>query len=226
MTVQPMWHSAIFGPYFVVGAIFSGIAALILAMAIIRSVYGLQAYLKPIHFSYLGTLLLVMSLLWFYFTFSEYLVTFYGSEPVHMAVWWSKISGPFAPAFWTMVGCCLVVPFVVLSNRRTRTVKGTVLASVTVIVGMWLERWTIVVPSLSNPRLPGTEASYFPTWVEWSIFAGCLAAFGLLYMAFTKVFPIVSIWEIREGREAAVLEVVDRVRSYLPASGAPEGRGA
>jgi Ni/Fe-hydrogenase subunit HybB-like protein len=226
MTVQPMWHSAIFGPYFVVGAIFSGIAALILAMAIIRSVYGLHAYLKPIHFSYLGTLLLVMSLLWFYFTFSEYLVTFYGSEPVHMAVWWSKISGPFAPAFWTMVGCCLVVPFVVLSNRRTRTVKGTVLASVTVIVGMWLERWTIVVPSLSNPRLPGTEASYFPTWVEWSIFAGCLAAFGLLYMAFTKVFPIVSIWEIREGREAAVLEVVDRVRSYLPASGAPEGRGA
>jgi Ni/Fe-hydrogenase subunit HybB-like protein len=226
MTVQPMWHSAIFGPYFVVGAIFSGIAALILAMAIIRSVYGLHAYLKPVHFGYLGTLLLVMSLLWFYFTFSEYLVTFYGSEPVHMAVWWSKISGPFAPAFWTMVVCCLVVPFVVLANRRTRTVKGTVVASATVIVGMWLERWTIVVPSLSNPRLPGTEASYFPTWVEWSIFAGCLAAFALLYMAFTKVFPIVSIWEIREGREAAVLEVVDRVRSYLPAAGAAERRGS
>ncbi len=224
MTVQPMWHSAIFGPYFVVGAIFSGIAALILAMAVIRSVYGLHDYLKPVHFNYLGTLLLVMSLLWFYFTFAEYLVTFYGSEPVHMAVWWAKISGPFAPAFWTMIGCCLVVPLVILANRRTRTVKGTVVASIAVTLGMWLERWTIVVPSLSNPRLPGAAGTYFPTWVEWSVFAGCLAAFTLLYMIFTKLFPIVSIWEIREGREAAVLQVVERVRSYLPPRSPGEGR--
>jgi molybdopterin-containing oxidoreductase family membrane subunit len=221
MTIQPMWHSAIFGPYFVAGAIFSGIAALILAMAVIRSVYGLQNYLKPVHFNYLGMLLLVMTLLWFYFTFSEYLVTFYGSEPVHMAVWWAKISGPFAPAFWTMVACCFVIPLIILANRRTRTVKGTVVASICVTVGMWLERWTIVVPSLSNPRLPGTEASYFPSWVEWSIFAGSAATFTLLYMIFTKVFPIISIWEIREGRDAAVREVVERVRSYLPASPDP-----
>ncbi len=219
MTIQPMWHSAIFGPYFVAGAIFSGIAALILAMAVIRSVYGLHDYLKEIHFNYLGVLLLVMTLLWFYFTFSEYLVTFYGDEPVHMAVWWAKISGPFAPAFWTMVACCFVIPLVILANRRTRTVKGTVLASIAVTVGMWLERWTIVVPSLANPRVPGVEAHYFPSWVEWSIFAGAAATFALLYMAFTKVFPIVSIWEIREGRHAAVQEVVERVRSYLPSGG-------
>jgi molybdopterin-containing oxidoreductase family membrane subunit len=225
MTIQPMWHSAIFGPYFVAGAIFSGIAALILAMALIRSVYGLHDYLKPIHFNYLGVLLLVMTLLWFYFTFSEYLVTFYGSEPVHMAVWWAKIAGPFAPAFWTMVACCFVIPLVILANRRTRTVAGTVVASLAVTVGMWLERWTIVVPSLSNPRLPGVAAHYFPTWVEWSIFAGAASMFALLYMGFTKVFPIVSIWEIREGRDAAVREVVERVRSYLPSGGGPvEGR--
>lgn len=224
MTIQPMWHSAIFGPYFVCGAIFSGIAALILAMALIRSVYGLQAYLKPIHFNYLGVLLLVMALLWFYFTFSEYLVTFYGGEPVHMAVWWAKISGPFAPAFWTMVVCCFLVPLAILANRRTRTVKGTVVASIAVTIGMWLERWTIVVPSLSNPRLPGTEAHYFPSWVEWSIFAASAATFTLLYMIFTKLFPIVSIWEIREGREAAVQDVVQRVRSYLPSREPPPER--
>jgi molybdopterin-containing oxidoreductase family membrane subunit len=225
MTIQPMWHSAIFGPYFVAGAIFSGIAALILAMAVIRSVYGLQDYLKEIHFNYLGVLLLVMSLLWFYFTFSEYLVTFYGNEPVHMAVWWAKISGPFAQAFWTMVACCFVIPLVILANRKTRTVKGTVVASIAVTVGMWLERWTIVVPSLANPRVPGAEAPYFPSWVEWSIFAGAAATFALLYMVFTKVFPIVSIWEIREGRHAAVQEVVERVRSYLPSGdGAATGR--
>ncbi|MFQ5501105.1 MAG: NrfD/PsrC family molybdoenzyme membrane anchor subunit, partial [Phycisphaerae bacterium] len=79
MTIQPMWHSAIFGPYFVVGAIFSGIAALIVAMALIRWVYGLGEYLKKVHFNNLGLLLLVMSLFWFYFTASEFLTTFYGN---------------------------------------------------------------------------------------------------------------------------------------------------
>ena len=73
MTLQPAWHSTIFGPYFVVGAIFSGIAGLIVTMIIFRKAYGLQYYLKPIHFRYLGQLLLIMALLWFYFTFAEYL---------------------------------------------------------------------------------------------------------------------------------------------------------
>ncbi len=225
MTIQPMWHSAIFGPYFVVGAIFSGIAALILAMALIRSIYGLQNYLKPIHFNYLGMLLLVMSLLWFYFTFAEYLTTFYGSDPVHMTVWWAKIRGPFAPAFWTMVSVCFVIPVAVLSSRKRRSVKGTVIVSMGVVLGMWLERWTIVVPSLSNPRLPVTDFGYFPSWVEWSIFLACAATFTLFYMTFTKLFPIVSIWEIQEGREHAVREVSERVKSYLPGD-EPEVGGA
>ena len=73
MTVQPMWHSTIFGPYFVAGAIFSGVAALLSVMVIVRKVYHLESYLKPIHFNYLGQILLVMTLLWFYFTFSEFI---------------------------------------------------------------------------------------------------------------------------------------------------------
>ena len=97
MTVQPMWHSTIFGPYFVVGAIFSGIAAIIIAMAIIRKAYHLEEYLKPIHFNNLGILLLVMSLLWFYFTFAEFLTTYYGAEPAHMSIFLSKTEGKFSP---------------------------------------------------------------------------------------------------------------------------------
>src|SRR5262252_5567420 len=93
MAIQPMWHSTIFGPYFVVGAIFSGIAALIVAMAILRKVFHLEAYLKPVHFNNLGLLLLTMSLLWFYFTFSEYLTGYYGNEPAEMQIFWSKVSG-------------------------------------------------------------------------------------------------------------------------------------
>ena len=217
MTVQPMWHSTIFGPYFVVGAIFSGIGAIIIAMAIIRKAYHLEQYLKPIHFNNLGLLLLVMSLLWFYFTFAEFLTTYYGGEPMHMVIFLSKTEGKFSPQFWTMVVTCFVIPFALLANGRTRTkVWGTVAASISVEIGMWLERFLIVVPSLSSPRVPLSAPSYVPSWVEWSLFAAFISMFILLYAVFTKLFPIVSIWEIREGREHSIGEVTTRVLSYLP----------
>ena len=219
MTIQPMWHSAIFGPYFVTGAIFSGIAALIVAMNLIRKVYHLEDYLRPIHFNNLGILLLVMTLLWFYFTFTEYLTTFYGGEPIHMTIFWSKFTGRFAPYFWGMFLFCFVIPLPILSFRKTRTPFGTLIASLSVIIGMWLERYVIVVPTLTNPRLPNEAVSYFPTWVEWSILAGCISFFILLYMVFTKFFPIVSIWEVREGREKSMAEVRERIRTYLPGIG-------
>ncbi len=216
MTVQPGWHSAIFGPYFVVGAIFSGIAALIIAMALIRRIYFLQDYLKPVHFNHLGLLLMVMSLLWFYFTFAEYITTFYGGDPSHLTIFYSKLTGRYAPAFWAMFVTCFVIPFPILAWRRTRTVAGTVVASISVIIGMWLERLTIVVPTMSQPRLPWATGLYSPTWIEIAITLGFGATFILLYMLFTRFFPIISIWEVQEGREHSLPEVVERVRSYMP----------
>lgn len=216
MTIQPGWHSTIFGPYFVVGAIFSGIAALLMVMIIFRKIYRLEKYLKLIHFNYLSTLLLVMSLLWFYFTFSEYLTTFYGNEPDEMRVFFYKFTGDYAPYFWGMVICNFILPVVILSNKRTKTITGIFIASAAVTAGMWLERLNIVVPSLSNPRLEYPTGIYIPTLTEWALFAGGVAAFMLGFMLFAKFFPLVSIWEIREGRETSVKEVAHRLRSYLP----------
>lgn len=216
MTVQPMWHSAIFGPYFVTGAIFSGIASIIIAMAILRKVYHLEEYFRQVHFNNLGILLLVMTCLWAYFTACEYLTVFYGAEPAHLSVFYAKISGKYAPHFWTMIITCFVIPFTLLANNKTRTIKGTLIASISVNIGMWLERYTIVVPTLMNPRMPYEKGVYLPTWVEWSILAGCFALFTMIYMVFTKLFPIVSIWEVQEGREKALDEVGERIRTYLP----------
>ena len=215
MTLQPMWHSTIFGPYFVVGAIFSGIAALIIAMLIIRKVYHLEDFLKPVHFHNLGTLLLAMTLIWTYFTFAEYLTGFYGSEPEEMKVFWSKFNGPYAPFFWAMVICNFIIPVVFLSYRRKYTLEQTLIASISICIGMWLERFIIVVPTLANPRLDYGVGEYMPTWVEWGETAGCFALFILFYVLFTKIFPIISIWEIREGREG-LHELNQRVRGYLP----------
>ncbi len=216
MTVQPMWHSAIFGPYFVVGAIFSGIAALMIVLAILRKAQHLEDYLKPIHFENLGKLLLVMACLWLYFTFCEYLTVWYGGEPSHLDIWRSKISGAYAPLFWTMVVSCFVVPFVILCNKKTRTIAGTVVASSTILVGMWLERFTIVIPTLSRPRLPYPQGSYTPSWVEWSLMAACFSLLALAYMLLSKVFPMISLWEVREGREKALNDTRERLREYYP----------
>jgi len=222
MTIQPAWHSSIFGPYFVAGAIFSGIAALIVAMAIIRRVHHLEAYLKPVHFRYLGYLLLVMTLLWFYLTFAEYLTGYYGNEPEEMKVFWAKFTGRFWITFWAMVVLNFVVPIALLVRLQQRAIGKTVVASLAIVAGMWLERFNIIVPTLSNPRLPFPEAVYWPSWVEWGETAGSFGLFILFYVLFVKFFPIVSIWEIQEGRETGLQEVEERIRTYLPDPTGPE----
>ena len=199
MSIQPMWHSTIFGPYFVAGAIFSGIAALIVAMAVIRRVFHLEEYLRPVHFNNLSLLLLTMSLLWFYFTFGEYLTTWYGNEPSEKAVFQAKVSGPYSPLFWAMVVCCFVIPVPILAFKRLRTIAGAVVASLCIVAGMWLERFLIIVPTLSHPRLTFNWGSYRPTWVEITLLVGTFGYFVLLYAVFTKLFPIIAIWEYKEG---------------------------
>lgn len=220
MTLQPGWHSTIFGPYFVVGAIFSGIAALLIVMIAFRKFYHLEAYLREVHFKYLGTLLLIMSLIWFYFTFSEYLTGIFGAEPHEMHIIMYKFTGPFAFSFWGMVVCNFVIPVIILSFQRFKTIRGILIASFAVVIGMWLERLNIVVPSLANPRLDLPIGFYVPTLVEWSLFAGGLAVFVLGFMIFAKFFPLISIWEIEEGRKEGIQEVQERIESYLPKTAA------
>ncbi len=216
MTIQPGWHSTIFGPYFVAGAIFSGIAALLIFMISFRKIYHLEKYLKEIHFNYLSVLLLIMSIIWFYFTFSEYLTTYYGNEPDEMRVFFYKLTGDYFPYFWLMVVCNFVIPLIILGNKKTRKIKGILFTSICVIIGMWLERLLIVVPSLANPRLEYPTGIYIPSLTEWALFAGGIATFILGFAMFAKYFPLISIWEIQEGRKSSIEEVAKRLHSYLP----------
>ncbi len=198
MAIAPMWHSTIFGPYFVVGAIFSGIAALLLVMGTLRKALHLELYLTNHHFNNLSKLLLLMSLLWFYFTFAEHLTVWYGNEPSEMAVFRTRVTGAFAPYFWFMVVCNFVVPFVLMGVRRLRNITTAMISSVCVLMGMWLERYIIVVPTLSNPRLPAAAAGFYgPTWIELAITAATFAAMILLYLLFAKLFPIIAVWEFK-----------------------------
>jgi molybdopterin-containing oxidoreductase family membrane subunit len=204
MTLVPMWHSPIFGPYFVVGAIFSGIAALMVAMTILRKAFHFEEFFTPTGFSHLSLLLITMSCLWAYFTFAEHLTAWYGHEHAEMAVLNSRLTGDFAPYFWAMVVCCFVVPMTILPLRRFRTPTGATVASIAVLIGMWLERFVIVVGAASYPRSTQMwdRGTYTPRAVEVSILLAEIAAFVLAYVIFAKLFPMVSIWEVEETPEA------------------------
>jgi Ni/Fe-hydrogenase subunit HybB-like protein len=199
MAPVPMWHSTIFGPYFVAGAIFSGIAALIVAMALLRKFLHLETYLHPVHFENLGKLLLMMSLLWMYFVFAERLTVWYGNDAAEMAVFEATQRGAFAPLYWTMVVCNFVIPLSILSFRKLRTLAGCVVASCSVLVGMWLERFLIIVPSLSYKYLPYSWGTYRPRPVEIIITVSTFAAMALLYVLFAKLVPVISVWEMKVG---------------------------
>ncbi|MGH9717711.1 MAG: NrfD/PsrC family molybdoenzyme membrane anchor subunit [Candidatus Acidiferrales bacterium] len=199
MAPVPMWHSTIFAPYFVAGAIFSGIAALIIAMAGLRKFLHLEEYLRPIHFENLGKLLLVMSLLWFYFVFAERLTGWYGNEKYEMPIFWLTQRGSYSPLFWTMVFCNFIIPVPILAIKKLRTITGIVIASVMVVIGMWLERFLIIVPSLAEKYLPYSWGTYRPSWVEITITAGTFACMCLLYMLFSKAVPVIAVWELKDG---------------------------
>ncbi|MGE5251894.1 MAG: NrfD/PsrC family molybdoenzyme membrane anchor subunit [Bacteroidota bacterium] len=206
MTMQPMWHSTILGPYFVVGAIFSGIAMLFVFMTLLRRAWHFEKWIAEKQYDYLGILLLVMSAFWGYFTLAEFLTTGYATLTNERAVLQAKLAGEYAPAFWVMLAGNLIVPSAILIRRKGRTPTGTFIASLSVLVGMWVERFLIVAPSLTRPSLGFMPAVYAPSLTEAAITAGSLALFALLFLLFFKVFPAMSVWEVEEG------ETIEAVR--------------
>lgn len=279
-TVQPGWHSTIFGPYFVIGAIFSGIGALFLAMTGVRQALGLASYIGPRQYRNLGLLFIAMNAIWFYFTYAEHLGIATGQQVEEFPVLASKLWGSFAPTFWTMVLMMaaafwvLVAPQLVPAKAariplfrprpalasagtaailfgiiqripltptmaaldtadattalwtgvvtmlilaglgvapwlKARPVTATTIAGGLVLAGMWLERWNIIVPTMTHPRLI-PYAVYTPSLTEILVTIGSLALFALLFIVFFKFFPSVSIWEVAEGRalEAAKGQIV------------------
>ena len=211
VTVVPGWHSTIFPPYFVIGAILSGVAAVITLMIIIRRAFHLEEYLTPLHFDNMGKLLLVISLLWSYAYFVEVQTTWYAHEPIEWEVF-SFMADRYTPQLLLMLFGNSLLPIAALCFKRLRRSIGVMLVvSLLVNVAMFIERFLIIVPSLSHKNMPFIWGSYSPSWVEISVNLGALAGFALLYTLFAKLFPIVAVTDVRE------LEVRQAGRPARPA---------
>lgn len=200
VTARPVWNSTIFAPYFVLGAVFSGTAVIVLVMAGYRRALGLQAFFTDSHFLKLGYILLTLNLVYMYFTFSEYWTIGYTTVASdYQAPLAAILSGTHAWAFWFAILLGMLLPALLVALPWTRTVGGVTMASALVVVGMWLKRWIIVVPPLESGMTPGSLGTYGPTWIEWAITAAGLAALVLVFLLFQRLFPIIAIWEVEHS---------------------------
>lgn len=221
LSTRTGWHSSIFGPYFVAGALFSGIGVVVVAMAVVRKVYRLQDIITPQHFRHMATILLVFGLLYLYMTLSEYLTMAFQPTADEKVLFDLLTSMPVAPYFWfSTVG--LIVVVAMLAMPQTRNVVGVTTAAVLVNVALWIKRFIIVVPSMEVPLIEGDAiAVYSPTWVEWAIMAGSFAAFILVFLVLSKLVPLVSVWETsHESRTTADLHPEASRRGPVPTVGA------
>jgi len=198
VTSRPGWDSTIFAPYFVLGAMFSGVATVILIVAAFRKAYHLEAYIRQEHFQYLSYILLALTLAYSYFMFSEYLTVGYKMHETDGPLLQLLMTGRLAPFFWLFVVGGLVLPVLLIALPQTRNIPGITIASLAVLLGMWLKRFLIVVPGLAEPLMPSELTIYWPSRVEVAITLAAAAAIPLMMMLFFRVFPILSIYEMEE----------------------------
>ena len=204
MSLVPGWHSSIIAPYFVVGAVHSGLGMVMVGLYFVRRTYRLEAYIRPEHFDKMGKLLIVTTLSLAYLYFADQLTVWYGKIPDHMAILHAMVSGLYAPPFWTMIVLIYLIPLSTLTIPSFRRWPlGMMVVGIGINLGMYIERMLIIVPPLSRPRLTYNWSSYFPSWGELTILLGSLALAVLLYVLAVKFVPIISIWEEKEGRMSA-----------------------
>jgi Ni/Fe-hydrogenase subunit HybB-like protein len=197
IAIVPGWHTTIFPPYFVAGAIYSGFA-MVLTLAIpIRAIYGLEDFITMRHLQNMAKVMLVTGLIVAYGYLTEAFVAWYSADRFETFVPLNRMSGPYAVTYWSLIVCNVVIPQLLWLKRvRTSTYLLFVIAII-VNIGMWLERYVIVVTSLHRDFLTSSWGNYQPTFWDWSTYIGTMGLFLSLLFLFLRFLPMISIAEMR-----------------------------
>ncbi|HUF89982.1 MAG TPA: NrfD/PsrC family molybdoenzyme membrane anchor subunit [Gemmatimonadota bacterium] len=198
MAIVPGWHSTIFAPYFVAGAIFSGVAMVITLVVPIRKAFHLQDYIDEYHLDRLAKLLLLTSLIVFYAYLVEAWTAWYSGSEFERAVFWDRAFGQYAWASWIMYSCNCFIPMALWFRRVRRSWFWMFIISIFVNIGMWFERFVIIIQSLAHEFVPYQWDYYTPSWVEMAITAASFAWFFMWFLLFIKFMPSMAIAELKE----------------------------
>jgi molybdopterin-containing oxidoreductase family membrane subunit len=198
MSVVPGWHTTIFAPYFVAGAIFSGTAMVITLVVPLRKAMNLHEYITDDHFESIAKIMLFTSLIVTYAYIVEFGLAAYGENAFEREAFRYRALGEFRYFTWAMIFCNSIVPLTLFARRLRRNITHLLAVSILVNVGMWLERFVIIVTSLAHDYDPYVWGTYSPTYVEVGISLGSFGMFFMLYLLFVKNLPVLSISEIKE----------------------------
>jgi molybdopterin-containing oxidoreductase family membrane subunit len=194
----PGYHSTIFPPYFVAGALFSGFA-MVLTLAIpLRHFFGLQSFITLRHLENSAKILLACGWIVAYGNFIETFTAYYGGDPYDIAMIEDRMTGFYAPVYWGLLVCNVLVPQVLWSRRARRCVPLLFAVSLVVNVGMWMERMMILVQSLHRDFMPSAWGNFIPTRWDWITLAGSIGFFVFLFLLFVRFLPAISIFEMRQ----------------------------
>ncbi len=204
MNLRPGWHNSIFAPFFVLTAIYSGIALLIVVIWVYRKNSGLEKYFTEEHFNYLGFALIIFALFYGYFSFSEYITEWYNSQKtpsILLNKLWDLSEFGYLFLFSNIVAS--ILPVIIIGIPKFRSINSITFVSVLVLIALWIKRYLIIVPTLETPYIPIQDSRldwvhYSPTWVEWALTMSGVAFFVLIFILMTKFVPIVCVSEMEE----------------------------
>ena len=192
------WHSTIFPPYFVAGAIYSGCGMVLTLLIPMSYLFKWGDYVNNWHYNNLAKMCLLTSGILTYAYAMEYFIAWYSQNPYEQAIFWWRMTGDYAWAFWLMVFCNCVAPLPMYSERVRHNPAILFIISIFINIGMWMERFNIVVSSTAHSFDPATWANYWPTWTEFGVTVGSFGWFSFWFLLFCKTLPGVAITEIKE----------------------------
>ena len=197
VSVIPGWHTTVFPPYFVAGAIFSGFAMVVTLSIPIRKYYDLEDFITLKHLDNMARVMLATGLIVAYGYMMEAFIAWYSGNEYERYMMYARIVGHFAPAYWALIFCNILTPQLLWFKKVRANLPALWVISIIVNVGMWLERYVIVVTSLSRDFLPSSWFRFSPTFWDWSTYIGTLGLFFTLLFLFIRVLPMISIFEMR-----------------------------
>jgi molybdopterin-containing oxidoreductase family membrane subunit len=197
--VIPGWHSTIFPPYFVAGAIYSGFAMVVTLAIPLRKFYGLEDFLTLHHLDNMAKILLATGLIVAYgYAMEIFMAFFSGAKTYDHYMMLNRMTGPYAPMYWSLILCNIAIPLTTLWSAKIRqNVAALFVISLVIQVGMWLERFIIVITSLHRDFMPSSWGMYYPTKWDWAVYTGTIGLFLTLFLLFIRFLPALSIFEMR-----------------------------
>lgn len=196
-SILPGWHTTIFPPYFVAGAIFSGLAMVLTLMLVARKVMRLENYITPRHVGSMCKLIIAMGGIVAMAYSTEFFIAWYSGNPYEQFVFMNRAMGPFSWAYWTMVGCNVLTPQLLWFKKIRSNLLLVFILSIFINIGMWFERFVIIVTSLHRDFLPSSWSTYIPTKIEVATLLGSFGLFFTLFLIFCRFLPVISMSEIK-----------------------------